>query len=100
MDRQPTPRAGLHPPRRGEHLEPRQEALPVARSPMPEPFLYRNPHAHWVGDGFPVHTVLSYDALGRDASPFLLLDWAGPHAFPPALTPRGVDFHPHRGFET
>jgi redox-sensitive bicupin YhaK (pirin superfamily) len=57
-------------------------------------------NAHWVGDGFPVHTVFSYNELGRELSPFLLLDHAGPRDFEPAENPRGVDWHPHRGFET
>lgn len=56
--------------------------------------------AHWVGDGFPVHTVFSYNELGRELTPFLLLDHAGPRDFEPAEKPRGVDWHPHRGFET
>ncbi|MEG0246533.1 MAG: pirin family protein, partial [Pseudomonas sp.] len=33
-------------------------------------------------------------------SPFLLLDYAGPHAFTPTNARRGVGQHPHRGFET
>ncbi len=33
-------------------------------------------------------------------SPFLLLDYAGPHDFPPSNARRGVGEHPHRGFET
>jgi quercetin 2,3-dioxygenase len=60
----------------------------------------RNAHAHWVGDGFPVRTVFSYDQYGQQLSPFLLLDYAGPHEFEPATRPRGVGPHPHRGFET
>ena len=61
--------------------------------------IHRQPEGHWVGDGFPVHTVLDY---GRhpELSPFLLLDHAGPADFPPAEKPRGVGWHPHRGFET
>jgi hypothetical protein len=55
---------------------------------------------HWVGDGFPVRTVFHYGDLGRELTPFLLLDHAGPAAFEPAAAPRGVDWHPHRGFET
>jgi len=58
------------------------------------------PSSHWVGDGFPVRSLFSYDSLGRDASPFLLLDHAGPATFEPATRPRGVGEHPHRGFET
>jgi redox-sensitive bicupin YhaK (pirin superfamily) len=56
---------------------------------------------HWVGDGFPVRSVFSYDGLGREAlSPFLLLDFAAPRHFDPAPRRRGVGVHPHRGFET
>jgi hypothetical protein len=56
---------------------------------------------HWVGDGFPVRTLLAYGS-GLDAlqSPFLLLDYAGPHQFPPTEQRLGVGPHPHRGFET
>jgi len=60
----------------------------------------RKPSAHWVGDGFPVRTVFSFDSLGYRISPFLLLDYAGPTEFEPSDKPRGVDEHPHRGFET
>ena len=55
---------------------------------------------HWVGDGFPVRSLFSYDREAQENSPFLLFDYAGPYNFPPALTPRGVGQHPHRGFET
>jgi redox-sensitive bicupin YhaK (pirin superfamily) len=55
---------------------------------------------HWVGDGFPVRTVFHYGDLGSELTPFLLLDHAGPAQFEPAKAPRGVDWHPHRGFET
>lgn len=59
-----------------------------------------NPHKHWVGDGFPVRSLFSYGANSDQVSPFLLLDHAGPHMFEPAMRPRGVGAHPHRGFET
>lgn len=62
--------------------------------------IHGNPHQHWVGDGFPVRTLFSYDRLGSLVSPFLLLDFGGPVVFEPAQTPRGVGQHPHRGFET
>src|SRR3546814_17108088 len=52
--------------------------------------IYRAPDAHWVGDGFPVRTMFSYNTHGSDVSPFLLLDYAGPADFPPSSTPRGV----------
>ena len=55
---------------------------------------------HWVGDGFPVRSLFSYQDAGEQLSPFLLLDHAGPHVFAPTTKPRGVDEHPHRGFET
>jgi quercetin 2,3-dioxygenase len=54
---------------------------------------------HWVGDGFPVRSLFSYSG-GNEFDPFLLLDYAGPHEFPPAERRRGVDVHPHKGFET
>ena len=58
------------------------------------------PRPHWVGDGFPVRSLFGYDGLGRQLSPFLLLDHAAPTQFEPAARPRGVGQHPHRGFET
>ncbi|WP_449432800.1 pirin family protein [Pseudomonas putida] len=62
--------------------------------------IYRSPHAHWVGDGFPVRSLFTYDNLASKISPFLLLDYAGPHDFTPTQVRRGVGQHPHRGFET
>ncbi|MDX3907215.1 MAG: pirin family protein [Pigmentiphaga sp.] len=62
--------------------------------------IYSAPRPHWVGDGFLVRSLFSYDGLGRHLSPFLLLDHAAPTSFPPATRPRGVGRHPHRGFET
>jgi len=61
---------------------------------------YGNDHGHWVGDGFPVRSLFSYHGLGQHISPFLLLDYAGPHYFAPTAERRGVGQHPHRGFET
>lgn len=58
------------------------------------------PSPHWVGDGFPVRTVFSVHALGAAISPFLLLDYGGPARFEPSDRPRGVEEHPHKGFET
>lgn len=62
--------------------------------------VYPSPKGHWVGDGFPVRSLFSYDGLGQQLSPFLLLDYGGPAHFAPAAQPRGVGEHPHRGFET
>jgi len=55
---------------------------------------------HWVGNGFPVRSIFSYNDLGQELSPFLLLDYAPPYHFPPGNEKRGVGAHPHRGFET
>ncbi|MEY1661145.1 pirin family protein [Isoalcanivorax beigongshangi] len=62
--------------------------------------LYSAPRPHWVGDGFPVRSMFSYNSHGKQLSPFLLLDYAGPAEFLPTNRPRGVGQHPHRGFET
>ena len=61
---------------------------------------FGNNQGHWVGDGFPVRSLFSYQSLGQHASPFLLLDYGGPHVFEPSEHRRGVGQHPHRGFET
>jgi redox-sensitive bicupin YhaK (pirin superfamily) len=62
--------------------------------------IHSDADAHWVGNGFPVRTIFSFQTLGQCISPFLLLDYAGPAKFPPSNQPRGVGEHPHRGFET
>ena len=61
---------------------------------------YGNDRGHWVGDGFPVRSLFSYSEFGSHLSPFLLLDYAGPHQFQPTSSRRGVGEHPHKGFET
>lgn len=65
-------------------------------------FVLNQDRGHWVGDGFPVRTVFSYNDRPAELSPFLLLDYAGPFHFTPAAPGqrRGVGEHPHRGFET
>lgn len=60
----------------------------------------RSRPVHWVGDGFPVRQMISPGDAPQATSPFLLLDYAGPHDFPPSNARRGVGEHPHRGFET
>ncbi len=62
--------------------------------------IQRSTGSHWVGDGFPVRTLLAYPNLGPVISPFLLLDYAGPKEFPATTDRLGVGAHPHRGFET
>lgn len=62
--------------------------------------IYKTNEGHWVGDGFPVRSLFSYSDHGKQLSPFLLLDYAGPKHFEPSKHVRGVEVHPHRGFET
>lgn len=62
--------------------------------------IHQSSKTHWVGNGFPVRSVFEYTGLGRELSPFLLLDYAEPHRFPPGHERRGVGAHPHKGFET
>lgn len=62
--------------------------------------IYKAPGAHWVGDGFNVRSMFTYNNHGRLLNPFILLDRAGPNEFEPTTYKRGVGEHPHRGFET
>jgi redox-sensitive bicupin YhaK (pirin superfamily) len=62
--------------------------------------IHQSSKMHWVGNGFPVRSVFDYNGLGRELSPFLLLDYAAPYEFPPGNEKRGVGGHPHKGFET
>jgi redox-sensitive bicupin YhaK (pirin superfamily) len=63
-------------------------------------FIKRSSGSHWVGDGFPVRSIFSYNDIAEALSPFLLMDYAGPAHFPPTTRKLGVGAHPHRGFET
>lgn len=63
-------------------------------------FIKRSSGRHWVGDGFPVQSIFSYNDIAEELSPFLLMDYAGPADFPPTSKKLGVGQHPHRGFET
>lgn len=60
------------------------------------------PAPHMVGDGFRVHSVLPGGTRSQNnpVSPFILMDYGAPSYFPPTNRPRGVDQHPHKGFET
>ncbi|NAW84635.1 pirin family protein [Vibrio sp. V43_P6S15P86] len=62
--------------------------------------IIKAPSFHWVGNGFPVRSLFSYQNQAAQMSPFLLLDYAGPMRFPADGVKRGVGEHPHRGFET
>ena len=53
-----------------------------------------------VGDFAPVTSIFSHYELGNTVSPFLLLDHIGPGTLKPSALRKGVDEHPHRGFET
>lgn len=57
---------------------------------------------HYVGDGFRVHNFIpSYPRMDmKRMDPFIMLDYNSKFHFPPSEIPRGVDVHPHRGFET
>lgn len=79
-----------------EHVHTKTTGLPELKSVTQ---VHKPPEGHWVGDGFPVRTIFAYDNA-VPLSPFLLMDYAGPHQFPPAEQRRGVGEHPHRGFET
>lgn len=63
-------------------------------------FIKRSNGSHWVGDGFPVQNIFSYNDIAKNISPFLMMDHAGPIDFPPTTQKLGVGQHPHRGFET
>lgn len=63
-------------------------------------FIKRSNERHWVGDGFPVRSIFSYNDIAEEMSPFLLMDHAGPANFPATSHKLGVGQHPHRGFET
>jgi redox-sensitive bicupin YhaK (pirin superfamily) len=52
-----------------------------------------------VGDGFPLRRALPAPGL-RMLDPFLMLDHAGPVRIEPSEIQKGVDEHPHKGFET
>ena len=70
----------------------------MANNPESTPQVYRSQPSQ-VGDGFTIRRPLPNRGL-KQLSPFLLLDHAGPTQVPPSEHQRGVDEHPHRGFET
>lgn len=62
--------------------------------------IYSPGAAYWVGNGFPVRNLFPSNPLASRISPFLMLDYAGPAHFEASDQRRGVEQHPHRGFET
>lgn len=63
-------------------------------------FIHRNDTRFAIGDFYPALSVFSYQELGNTTSPFLLLDHLGPGRLEPKSKKKGVNEHPHRGFET
>ncbi len=65
--------------------------------------IFKNDHAHWVGNGFRVKQYFP-SLQGKEFfdrfSPFILLDYNEPHFFKGTPYGAGVGPHPHRGFET
>ncbi|WP_410005163.1 pirin family protein [Aequorivita nionensis] len=64
--------------------------------------VFTPPAPHMVGDGFRVHQYIpSGIQQGFERmDPFIMMDYNSKFYFPPTDQPRGVDVHPHRGFET
>ena len=60
------------------------------------------PEPHFVGDGFRVHNFIpsGFRMDMERMDPFILLDYNSKYEFPASEKPKGVDVHPHRGFET
>ncbi|MDO4793749.1 MAG: pirin family protein [Filifactor alocis] len=65
--------------------------------------IFKNDHAHWVGNGFRVKQYFpasnKEDFFNR-FSPFILMDYNEPYFFKATPFETGVGAHPHRGFET
>ncbi|GAB3935547.1 pirin family protein [Mucilaginibacter myungsuensis] len=64
--------------------------------------IYKRPaQAGMVGDGFKVYNYFPGGGISQQrVSPFLMMDFAAEHNFTPTNKARGVDVHPHKGFET
>ncbi|MET0944585.1 MAG: pirin family protein [Flavobacterium sp.] len=62
--------------------------------------IFSPPAPHMVGDGFRVHNFIPFGMSMERMSPFILMDYNSKFYFPPTNRLRGVDVHPHRGFET
>ncbi len=63
--------------------------------------LPRPAHFNMVGDGFRVYNYFPNTyPLREQFSPFLMLDFNPEFDFGPSSKPKGVDVHPHKGFET
>ncbi len=60
------------------------------------------PQKHWVGNGFHVQSMFTYNDTDKNLDPFLMMDYNPPRYFDGGRKSdfRGVGEHPHRGFET
>lgn len=60
------------------------------------------PQKHWVGNGFQVQSMFTYNDTDKNLDPFLMMDYNPPRHFDGGRKSdfRGVGEHPHRGFET
>jgi hypothetical protein len=66
-----------------------------------ERIINRLPKPHMVGDGFRVYNLIPGAGIPQQRiSPFLMLDFNAEFNFGPSERLRGVDVHPHKGFET
>jgi redox-sensitive bicupin YhaK (pirin superfamily) len=66
-----------------------------------EKIIQRPARPGMVGDGFRVYNYIPGTGISqRRISPFLMLDFNAEYDFGPSDTVRGVDVHPHKGFET
>ncbi|CEN36124.1 pirin family protein [Capnocytophaga cynodegmi] len=62
--------------------------------------IVRSGTPHFVGDGFRVHNFIPGTSSMERMDPFIMMDYNAPYVFPPSEIPKGVDVHPHKGFET
>ena len=64
--------------------------------------VYTAPQKHWVGNGFHVQSMFTYNDTDKNLDPFLMMDYNPPRHFDGGRKSdfRGVGEHPHRGFET
>lgn len=64
--------------------------------------VHQAPQKHWVGNGFQVQSMFSFNYTDKHLDPFLLMDYNPPRYFDGGRKSdyRGVGEHPHRGFET
>ena len=64
-------------------------------------WVFRPGQKSMVGDGFSVYHLFPGQQLSMQRTdPFLMLDYNPPWEIKPSQQPKGVDVHPHRGFET